>query len=88
MKRVLRGIDPELRSALETEAARLGLSLNALVLRLLRDSLGLTKPAGLHHDLDSLAGVWSREQAEEFAEAVRHFEKIDESLWAPDPDAP
>lgn len=83
----LRGIDPELRAALEVEAARLGLSLNALVLRLLRDSLGLTRPAGLHHDLDSLAGVWSREEAEEFAEAIRPLEEIDQSLWTPDPDA-
>ncbi len=84
----LRGIDPALRSAIEAEASRLGLSLNALVLRILRDSLGLTETAGLHHDLDALAGVWSREEAEEFTEAIRHFEEIDPSLWAPDPDVP
>lgn len=84
----LRGIDPELRAALESEAVRLGLSLNALVLRILRESLGLSKAADLHHDLDALAGVWSREEAVEFAEALRHFEEIDPSLWLPDPDAP
>jgi hypothetical protein len=84
----LRGIDPALRSAIEAEASRLGLSLNALVLRILRDSLGLTETAGLHHDLDALAGVWSREEAEEFTEAIRHFEEIDPSLWAPDPNVP
>ena len=84
----LRGIDPVLRSALEAEASRLGLSLNALVLRILRDSLGLTETAGLHHDLDPLAGVWSREEAEEFAEAVRQFEEIDPQLWPPHRECP
>ena len=81
----LRGIDPALRSALEAEAARLGTSLNAVVLGILRSSLGLTETAGLHHDLDALAGVWSREEAEEFAKAIRSFEEIDPSLWTPDP---
>jgi hypothetical protein len=84
----LRGIDLALRSALEAEASRLGLSLNALVLRVLRDSLGLTETADLHHDLDALAGVWSREEAEEFTDAIRHFEEVDASLWAPDPKSP
>ncbi len=84
----LRGIDPALRSALEAEAARLGISLNAVVLRILRDFLGLTSTAGLHHDLDALAGVWSRDEAESFAKAIQHFEEIDRSLWAPDPNTP
>jgi hypothetical protein len=83
----LRGIEPELRSALEAEAARTGTSLNALILRILRESLGLSKAAGLCHDLDALAGVWSREEADEFTEAIRCFEEIDRSLWEPDPDA-
>jgi hypothetical protein len=83
----VRGIDPALRSALEAEASRLGLSLNAVVLRILRDSLGLTETAGLHHDLDALAGVWSQAEAQGFTEAIRHFEQIDPSLWAADPDA-
>jgi len=83
----LRGIEPDLRSALEAEAARTGTSLNALILRLLRESLGLAKAANLCHDLDALAGVWSREEADEFTEAIRCFEEIDRSLWEPDPDA-
>lgn len=83
----LRGIDPALRSALEAEGARLGLSLNAVVLRILRSSLGLTETAGVHHDLDALAGVWSRQEREEFAKATQRFEEIDPALWAPDPEA-
>jgi hypothetical protein len=84
----LRGIDPALRSTLEAEAARLGLSLNAVVLRILRSALGLGEAVGLNHDLDALAGAWSLEEAEEFTRAIRPFEEIDPSLWAPDPDGP
>jgi hypothetical protein len=83
----LRGIDPMLRAALDKEAARLGLSLNALVLIILRRSLGLAEDAPLHHDLDSLAGAWSQDQAEEFARALQPFEEIDARLWVSDPDA-
>lgn len=83
----LRGIEPDLRSALEAEAVRTGTSLNALVLRILRESLGLSRVADLCHDLDALAGVWSREEADGFTEAIRCFEEIDRSLWEPDPDA-
>ena len=82
----LRGIDPELRSALDAEAARLGISLNALILQLLRGSLGLGSDQQLAHDLDALAGSWSRQEAEEFAAAVRDFEEIDPSLWQDAPD--
>ncbi|OFW61110.1 MAG: hypothetical protein A2133_00580 [Actinobacteria bacterium RBG_16_64_13] len=81
----LRGIDPLLRSALEAEAARLGLSLNATVLHILRSALGLTEIAGVHHDLDALAGTWSRAEAEEFTRAIQHFEEVDPSMWTPDP---
>jgi hypothetical protein len=84
----LRGIDPALRSALETEAARLGMSLNALILQILRGSLGLAGADDVRHDLDALAGSWSRDEAREFAAAIRDFGEIDPSLWQPDPDAP
>jgi hypothetical protein len=83
----LRGIDPALRSALEAEAARLAMSLNALILQILRGSLGLAGADDVCRDLDALAGVWSRDEAQEFAAAIRDFGEIDSSLWQPDPDA-
>ena len=83
----LRGVEPALRSALDAEATRLGVSLNALILRILRGSLGLSSSAQLVHDLDSLAGSWSHEEAEEFAAAVLSFEEIDASLWQNSPEA-
>lgn len=75
----LRGIDPDLRAALDTEAGRLGLSLNAVILQILRSSLGLG-PDRLFHDLDHLIGVWSKEEAEEFMASIQFFEEIDESF--------
>jgi len=84
----LRGIDPALRSALEAQAAKLGMSLNAVILQVLRSSLGLARAVEISHDLDALAGAWSRDEAQEFAAAIREFEEIDPSLWQPRPDAP
>lgn len=81
----LRGLDPELRSALDAEAARLGMSLNALILQTLRSSLGLAYSIQLFHDLDDLAGSWSAEEAEEFDAAVQFFQEIDLSIWRDPP---
>ncbi len=82
----LRGIDPALRSALVAEATRLGISLNALILQLLRGSLGLSSDQQLTHDLDALAGSWSRQDAEEFLAAIQDFEEVDPSLWQDSPE--
>ena len=76
----LRGIDADLRAALDTEAARLGLSLNAVILQTLRSSLGLGAD-GLFHDLDHLIGTMSPEEAREFEEAIEFFENTDPELW-------
>jgi hypothetical protein len=84
----LRGIDPGLRSALDAEAERLGVSLNSMILQILRRSLALDSDAPLAHDLDGLAGSWSKQEAEEFAAAVKGFEELDPSLWQDAPDAP
>lgn len=77
----LRGIDPRLRASLEAEAERRGTSLNAVVLAILREALGLAGEAIRHHDLDALAGVWTPAEAAEFREAVREFEVVDPVLW-------
>jgi hypothetical protein len=83
----LRGVDPALRTALEAEAARLGMSLNAVILRVLRDALGLGQAAEYFHDLDALAGSWAPAEAEAFRTAVRSFEEIDQAMWEPQPES-
>ena len=81
----LRGIDPELRAALDAEAARRGLSLNGTILELLRTVVGVNAELPVRHDLDALAGAWSREDRDAFAAAIKDFERIDPSLWEDGP---
>jgi hypothetical protein len=78
----LRGMDPELRAALDAEAKQRGLSMNGLVLEKLRASMGLAGPDHRFHDLDRLVGVWSQEDIDEFDAAVAPFEEIDPELWS------
>jgi hypothetical protein len=79
----VRGIDDQLAQGLE-EAARQGRdSVNAVILRLLRDRLGLSKPKfrEVHHDMDDLAGTWTKEEAREFDAVAGEFSRIDEEMW-------
>jgi len=34
-----------------------------------------------YHDLDSLAGTWSTEEADDFLQAIDKFNQVDESIW-------
>ena len=80
----LRGIDEKVATRLKSEARRRGLSVNALVLQLIRQGIGLKSPETqrvVHHDLDSLAGTWDEKETATFLEAVSDFEQIDKSLW-------
>lgn len=77
----LRGIDGHLAAALRDEAHRRSVSMNALVLELVRQGLGVAERRSLHHDLDTLAGTWGADEVAEFAETTADFEKIDDSLW-------
>jgi plasmid stability protein len=79
----LRGIDEKTAEALKERARREGTSVNAVTLRILRESLGLDKRKRnvIYNDLDHLAGTWSREQAAEFERNTAVFEKVDEEIW-------
>ena len=79
----LRGIDDELDRGLKKLARQERDSMNAVILHLLRDKLGLAKPRfrETHHDLDDLAGTWTKEEAREFDDVVREFSHIDEEMW-------
>jgi plasmid stability protein len=79
----LRGIDEKTAEALKERATREGTSVNAVTLRILRESLGLDKRKRnvIYNDLDHLAGTWSREQAAEFERNTAVFEKVDEEIW-------
>ena len=70
---------------MDAEAARRGLSLNGTILELLRTVVGVNTELPVRHDLDALAGAWSREDRDAFAAAIKDFERIDPSLWEDGP---
>lgn len=79
----LRGIDEKTADALKERARQEGTSVNAITLRLLRESLGIDKRKRqrTYNDLDHLAGTWSQEEANEFERNTAMFEKVDEEIW-------
>ncbi|BCR04850.1 hypothetical protein DESUT3_19190 [Desulfuromonas versatilis] len=79
----LRGIDEKTAEALKQRAQQEGTSVNAVTLRLIRESLGLDKKKRVvtYSDLGHLAGTWSKEDAAEFERNTAVFEKVDEELW-------
>ena len=79
----LRGIDDTLARSLKELARDEGGSLNALVLRIIREAAGVEKRkrSVLRHDMDSLAGTWSAEDEAVFLSATRTLAAVDEDLW-------
>ena len=86
MKQVtIRGIPEEVQKVVKREAERKGLSLNRAFISVLeRAATGKSpekKKRVLHHDLDHLAGLWSREESAAFEKNLRGQRKVDEELW-------
>ena len=79
----LRGIDERTAEALKRRARQEGTSVNAVTLRLLRESLGIEKRKRgmVYQELDHLAGTWSEAQAEEFFSLTAVFEQVDDAMW-------
>jgi len=79
----LRGIDDRIAEALKEKATSEGISVNALTLKLLRETLGIEKKKRgvTYNDLDHLAGTWSEQDAVEFEQVTAVFEKVDEDMW-------
>lgn len=71
----VRGMDDDLAATLRDEAHRRKISMNALVLELVCQGLGLAERRSPHHDLDALAGSWSAGGVAEFTEATADFEQ-------------
>ena len=78
----LRRLRPELARAIERKAHEGGLSLSGAVLVLLEEATGLVKKRReVHHDLDFLAGAWSKEEARAFDRTLAQQRMIDPELW-------
>lgn len=79
----IRGIDEETSRALKEKAKKEGLSLNAIVLKTIRASLGFEKPKRResYGDLEYLAGTWCEEDSTEFNKNIAETEKVDKEMW-------
>jgi hypothetical protein len=81
----IRGIPAEVQKAVKREAERKGLSLNRAFISVLERAVDgksrEKKKKVLHHDLDHLAGLWSREESAAFEKNLRAQRKVDEELW-------
>ena len=79
----IRGIDNEVAKTLKERAKKEGVSVNSIVLRIVKESLGLKKKRRtvIYNDLDHLAGTWGEKDYAEFQNKVADFEKIDENVW-------
>jgi len=79
----LRGIDERIAGALKERAKKEDTSVNTVMLRILKDVLGLEKKKrrAMYDDLDHLAGTWSTQDAAEFERATALFESVDTDMW-------
>ena len=71
----IRNIPDEVKKMVQKEAAQKGVSLNKAIISLLERAARTKAPERkkrvLYHDLDHLAGLWSREEAAEFDSAMK-----------------
>ena len=77
----VRNITPELSKALEREKGQRGVSLNQMVLDLLRQGLGWRGRGPRSNGLAKLAGGWTHSELAEFEAATESFARVDEELW-------
>jgi plasmid stability protein len=79
----IRGIDNEIAKALKERAKKEDTSINSIVLRIVREALGLEKKKRtvIYTDLDHLAGTWDKKDYVEFQRKVADFETIDKNIW-------
>ena len=79
----IRGIDNEIAKILKEKAKKEGISVNTILLKTIRNALGLEKKKRtiVYDDLDYLAGTWNEKDYLEFKKKIADFEAIDEKMW-------
>ena len=79
----IRGLDDLTIKALKEKAKEEGTSVNATLVKLLKEDLGLKKKKRMiiYKDLDHLAGTWSDKEYKEFQKIIKDFETIDKTIW-------
>lgn len=79
----LRNLPPQLDRTIRQRAKKKGVSVNKVVISLLQDHLGESdrKPVHRYHDLDELAGSWSKQEAAAFERTLARQRGIDPEMW-------
>ncbi len=74
-------LDAELYAQLQKEAKSEGLSLNKLVKKILRRSLGLDPIPRKKIDFSDFVGSWSEEELASFEKLTMDFDQIELNEW-------
>lgn len=77
-------LDNITRAWIEDEARRTSVSVEQVIERLIQRGVAFERQAARaqrYHDLDSLAGTWSTDEADAFQAATVNFAQIDTTLW-------
>ncbi len=79
----LRNIPPELARVILRRARERRTSVTRAAISLLQDATGTgeRRPGALYHELDALAGSWTKVEAEAFEAALREQRVIDPNMW-------
>lgn len=80
----LRNLPKKLDQTIKRRAKEKGISVNKAVISLLEEQLEMKsgKLAVEYHDLDGLAGVWTKAEADAFDNRLVHQRSIDSALWS------
>lgn len=79
----LRNLPKKLDQTIQKRAKEKGISVNKTVIALLEVQLGMKpkKPSVEYHDLDNLAGAWTKAEAAAFDKTLTKQRAIDPELW-------
>ncbi len=80
----LRNLPPELVRIIRRKASENRSSINRTVIALLEEAAGIWPKRAvrpLYHDLDALAGAWTKEAAAAFEKALLRQRGIDPEIW-------
>ena len=80
----LRNLPQKLDQTIQRRAKEKGISVNKAVISLLEEQLGMKpkKRSREYHDLDVLAGAWTKAEADAFDKTLTQQRVIDPELWA------
>lgn len=79
----LRNLPPTVAQTIRQRARDKRVSVNKAVIGLLEEQVGVggKKPTPQYHDLDALAGSWTKAEAAVFDKALAKQRTIDPALW-------